>query len=188
MRMPSSILVAAVIVVQFGNPTSVSAQQSRRLPPTNLDSFVYQAGGAAEAIYGDEGTNGPPPYSGFGQGHRIAAGITGRRNAGLTTGHGSQMPTAWGAIGEMCQSGPNNGGNVYSGTPESGFDLGQALAMQTANALNQQIDAINDQIASLMNMHDSLNPAQLNERQALEDRIDDLINRRNGLVDQLPNR
>jgi len=187
MRMPSSILVAAVIAMQLWNPTSVCAQQSRRLPPTNLDSFVYQAGGAAEAIYGDEGTSGPPPYSGFGQGHRIAAGITGQRNAGLTTGHGSQMPTAWGAIGEMCQSGPTHGGNVYSGTPGSGFDLGQALALQTINALNQQVDGLNNQIASLMTMHDNLNPTQVDERQALEDRIDGLMARRNSLIDQLPN-
>lgn len=79
-------------------------------------SFVHQAGGAAEAIHGDEGIKTPPPYFGFDQSHRINAGIFGNRDAGLTTGHGSIMPSAWGddeflapPNGELCQSGANNG-------------------------------------------------------------------------------
>lgn len=66
------------------------------LPPTRLDSFVREAGGLAFQIYGDEGTSGPPPISGFNRVNRIDAGIQGN-NAGLTTGHESVLPSAWGA-------------------------------------------------------------------------------------------
>lgn len=71
-------------------------QARRNLPPVRMDSFVQQAGGHAEHIYGDEGANGLPPYFGFSKAHRIDTGIMGTRNAGLTTGHGSIMPDAWG--------------------------------------------------------------------------------------------
>lgn len=63
------------------------------LPPTRLDSFVFEAGGSAELIYGDEGTYGPPPYFGFSSPHHIEAGI---HSGGLTTGHRSGLPEAWG--------------------------------------------------------------------------------------------
>ncbi len=67
------------------------------LPPTSLDSFVRNAGGHAEAIYGDEGTNSWPPLSGFGPGNTINAGIVGQRSKTITTGHGgSRLPTASG--------------------------------------------------------------------------------------------
>ncbi|MFX9676748.1 hypothetical protein ABTO97_19115, partial [Acinetobacter baumannii] len=85
------------------------------LPATTLDSFVKNAGGNAEAIYGDEGTTKIPPYFGFSYDHRINAGITGSRDAGLTTGHGSTLPSAWGADeflappGEMSLAGANGG-------------------------------------------------------------------------------
>ncbi|HND69119.1 MAG TPA: hypothetical protein PL112_20100, partial [Candidatus Obscuribacter sp.] len=84
--------------------------QQRRLPPTVLDSFVYNAGANAENIYGDEGVNGLPPIDNFKKCNRIDAGITGIRDLGLTTGHGSVMPDAWGAdefisVGEWTQSG-----------------------------------------------------------------------------------
>lgn len=68
----------------------------RGLPPTSLDSFVLNAGGMSEQIYGDEGSDGLPPYFGFDQGHRIQAGIMGQRAEGLTTGHASALPEAWG--------------------------------------------------------------------------------------------
>ena len=67
------------------------------LPPTSMDSFVYEAGGNAELIYGDEGTTDIPPYFVFDPSHRINTGITGTRAQGLTTGHGSLLPSAWGA-------------------------------------------------------------------------------------------
>lgn len=66
------------------------------LPPTRLDSFVYEAGGHAWHIYGDEGVYSIPPFMEFTKPHRIEAGIHGRRKAGLQTGHGSYMPDAWG--------------------------------------------------------------------------------------------
>lgn len=67
------------------------------LPPTSLDSFVKNAGGQAEAIYGDEGTNSWPRISGFGRGNTINAGIVGQRSKTLTTGHGGdRLPTASG--------------------------------------------------------------------------------------------
>ena len=94
-------------------------QQMNGLPPTTLDSFVQSAGTNAEFIYGDEGTgvytaNGlapdpglvtsansnplaPTPYMGFNQANRIGYGIaTSNSNLGLTTGHGSYLPSAWG--------------------------------------------------------------------------------------------
>jgi hypothetical protein len=68
------------------------------LPPTRLDSFVKEAGGLAEYIYGDEGTNAPPPIKNFLPQNRIDFGITASAsNAGLTTGHESLLPTAWGS-------------------------------------------------------------------------------------------
>jgi hypothetical protein len=67
------------------------------LPPTSLDSFVRNAGGHAEMIYGDEGTNSWPPLNGFGRGNTINAGIVGQRSKTLTTGHnGEKLPTASG--------------------------------------------------------------------------------------------
>jgi len=69
------------------------------LPPTTLDSFVANAGGSAEMIYGDEGSDGPPPLSEFTAANRINTGIM---SPGLTTGHGSLMPAAWGGD-EFCQ-------------------------------------------------------------------------------------
>jgi len=101
---------------QLFNP---SANGNRRgaLPPTTLDSFVYQAGGQADAIYGDEGDIDIPPIDSFTKENRINAGITGQRDAGLTTGHGSFMPDAWGADefiappGEWGWSGARNGSN-----------------------------------------------------------------------------
>ncbi|CAN5611981.1 hypothetical protein BH10CYA1_BH10CYA1_12560 [soil metagenome] len=65
----------------------------RKLPPTRLDSFVRNAGGSADQIYGDEGGEGIPPFFGFDEGHYIGTGI----NSGqLTTGHRSGLPSAWG--------------------------------------------------------------------------------------------
>jgi hypothetical protein len=62
------------------------------LPPTKLDSFVMNAGGSADQIYGDEGSDGIPPFFGFDDSHYIGTGIHGN----LTTGHRSGLPSAWG--------------------------------------------------------------------------------------------
>jgi hypothetical protein len=81
----------------YVNPLDQSrAQTVNGLPPTMLDSFVYNAGGMAELIYGDEGTTDIPPYFVFDQSHRINTGISGVDAQGLTTGHGSVLPNAWG--------------------------------------------------------------------------------------------
>lgn len=72
---------------------TILSQRSQRLPRTTLDSFVYQAGGQAEQIYGDEGVMGLPPINGLGGGNVINAGITGQRAAGLTTNHRSDLPS-----------------------------------------------------------------------------------------------
>jgi hypothetical protein len=97
------------------------------LPATCTDSFVSNAmkAGRAEAIYGDEGVGDAPPpfYGGFTAEHRINAGITGQQDAGLTTGHGSRLPDAWGRdeyLGgqEWSQSGSNRGGYDLVSSPD----------------------------------------------------------------------
>lgn len=98
---------------------SLLSQAGGPLPPTSLDSFVYEAGGMANLIYGDEGTDGPPPYYEFDQTHRINAGIFGIDNAGLTTGHGSLLPNAWGGD-EFVKTEPF----TMSGAQGFSFDLG----------------------------------------------------------------
>jgi hypothetical protein len=82
-------------ITYYGNEAQNVATRNG-LPATSMDSFVYEAGGFAELIYGDEGTSDIPPYFGFDESHRINLGIMGTRAAGLTTGHGSLLPNAWG--------------------------------------------------------------------------------------------
>ena len=164
-----SLTVIAVISYTFGLPLGAQAQSfnigpvninlggtgggSGLLPPTNLDSFVYQAGTNAEMIYGDEplptggeGTSGGgqqegggqfaglPPQFGFTTDCRINAGITGQNAAGLTTGHGGLMPSAWGADeflsapGEWCNTA--NGGNQI---------IDSAAALDAADLLENSI-------------------------------------------------
>jgi hypothetical protein len=67
--------------------------RGRGLPPTRLDSFVMNAAGSADMIYGDEGSEGIPPFFGFDDSHYIGTGI---QSGGLTTGHRSGLPSAWG--------------------------------------------------------------------------------------------
>lgn len=93
------LLFLAQTLASGTSPTlaqQIATRSGRQLPPCKLDSFVYEAGAHAEHIYGDEGANGLPPYMGFSKAHRINAGIMDVRDAGLTTGHGSLMPDAWG--------------------------------------------------------------------------------------------
>lgn len=75
---------------QYGVAPGVTVDL-HRLPPTRLDSFVRNAPNA-EAIYGDEGTEGPPPLNGFNFGNTIGSGIV---QPGLSTGHASVLPSAW---------------------------------------------------------------------------------------------
>lgn len=96
------------------------------LPPCTTDSFVHEAAGEAEHIYGDEGTTSIPPYFGFNTVHRINNGIFNIRDKGLTTGHGSYLPDAWGADeflappGEWSQSGANGGNRQTNGVDNGG--------------------------------------------------------------------
>jgi hypothetical protein len=105
----STVSVAAQQSGQPNPPRQIAVQGSMVLPQTRLDSFVLEAQGHAPHIYGDEGVDGPPPYMGFNKPHRINTGIMDERDKGLTTGHGSWMPDAWGKdefLGlEMDQSG-----------------------------------------------------------------------------------
>ncbi|MDR3613122.1 MAG: hypothetical protein P4L53_06130 [Candidatus Obscuribacterales bacterium] len=92
----AEVAAAAAIAAEQAALNASRPQMYNGLPPTSLDSFVSNAGGSAELIYGDEGTDGLPPYYGFDASHRINAGITGQSAAGLTTGHSSYLPDAWG--------------------------------------------------------------------------------------------
>ncbi|HEY9777950.1 MAG TPA: hypothetical protein V6C81_29580 [Planktothrix sp.] len=106
------------------------------LPGTSTDSFVYEAGGSADLIYGDEGTDDIPPYFEFTKDNRINAGIFGQRDAGLTTGHGSFLPDAWGGDewtgNEWDQSGaynaiPQGGNGLTIGIGGTGVNVGIGL-------------------------------------------------------------
>ncbi|MBS1952565.1 MAG: hypothetical protein JST89_00120 [Cyanobacteria bacterium SZAS-4] len=79
-----------------GHARRPGPQWHNGLPPTRLDSFVREAKGSADAIYGDEGSCSIPPFFGFEKWNRINAGIMDDRNRGLTTGHGSYLPDAAG--------------------------------------------------------------------------------------------
>jgi len=138
-----------LIVVAFNACAAIPARAqasalSNGLPPTTMDSFVYEAKDQAEHIYGDEGTDGLPPYYGFDYVHRINNGISGQRDAGLTTGHGSYLPSAWGADefiappGEMSQSG-TNGGNPQLNNADASLnseDQSEATAASGSGANN----------------------------------------------------
>lgn len=114
-----------------GGPGGNPALNARGLPPTNLDSFVHQAGTRREEIYGDEGVNGLPPIDGFNAQNRIDAGIFATRSEGLTTGHGSLMPSAWGwADGynnEWAWTGDKNGNQLPIYVPQSPLTAGGIL-------------------------------------------------------------
>ncbi len=109
---------------------------NKGLPPTSTDSFVRQAAGNAENIYGDEGFEGPPPFEEFVYQNRINSGIYDIRDKGLTTGHGSYLPSAWGRdefLGaEWSQSGANRGSPRLGG-PGTQMDQ-QGNPQMTRNA------------------------------------------------------
>lgn len=160
------------------------AQRLNQLPPCQLDSFVYQAGGRAEAIYGDEGIRTPPPYFGFDQSHRIDAGIMGQRDRGITTGHGSIMPSAWGldefiaAPGELCRSGAKS--NLYRGAQDIGYDYSQDIAAyeNAIAGLQAQIDTINSRLEELYSLLNTISPADISARQDINQEIAQLQNAR----------
>jgi hypothetical protein len=96
-----------------------SPQVRNGLPPVSTDSFVHEAAGQAELIYGDEG-NGftAPPFNEFTQEHRIEAGITGVRAEGLTDGKASLLPNSWGGD-EFCKPEPFS---IHGQTDQSNLD------------------------------------------------------------------
>lgn len=103
------IPLSIILCVSLAGPVMAQGM-SNGLPATSQDSFVYESSGLADMIYGDEGTDDIPPLMGFTVLSRINTGIFGQRDAGLTTGHGSLLPDAWGGdefIGpEWSLSGP----------------------------------------------------------------------------------
>jgi hypothetical protein len=128
------------------------------LPPTRMDSFVLNAGAASDQIYGDEGTYDIPPFFGFGYENRINAGITGIRDKGLTTGHGSMMPSATGADefiapgnpgGEWSLSGVNNGNPRDNGAGSQTYDV-SGLDNQLVQTI-QNLGAAQDQLLQAQN-------------------------------------
>lgn len=128
----------------LGGLASIHGRTGRNgLPVTRLDSFVLNAGGAAEMIYGDEGSDGPPPYFEFTAAHRIQRGIQGN-SAGLTTGHGSYLPCAWGGDEyvdgpEFSNSANSNSGNYWANQVQVGPSPG------TRPDMNQDNDQQNQQ-------------------------------------------
>ncbi len=89
----SGAATGAPIPGTFIAPANLALRQQglTKLPPTRLDSFVFESG-YNDHIYGDEGEWDKPPYDCFTQEHRIERGIW---SEGLTTGHKSDAPEAW---------------------------------------------------------------------------------------------
>lgn len=107
-------ILLALVTIFGASSAQTGALANNRLPPVVMDSFVKQAAGQAELIYGDESHDGPPPYELFTADHRINAGIFHQRDAGLTTGHGSLLPDAWGKdefLGQEWSVSGSNGAN-----------------------------------------------------------------------------
>lgn len=137
-------VIALAVLANVFNLVPVYAQQRvasknrliNGLPPVTMDSFVYEAGAHAEHIYGDEGANGLPPYEGFTKAHRINAGIMDQRDAGLTTGHGSYMPDAWGNDEFIAPPGEWSQSGYRDHTSASGFaDDGAPITTQVVAAV-----------------------------------------------------
>lgn len=109
-RLPDLQQTTTAILSPISGPTGRNG-----LPMTSTDSFVLNSAGEAESIFGNEGRDGLSPYSEFTPDHRIERGITGERAEGLTTFHGSLLPSATGNdefIGgtEWLQAGRSGGG------------------------------------------------------------------------------
>ncbi len=152
--MKSILAMALFISTSFMLCAPSWAQKRNGLPPTQMDSFVRQAAGNAENIYGDEGHEGPPPFMYFEYENRINSGIFDIRDKGLTTGHGSYMPSAWGRdefLGaEWSQSGANNGNpnlgglgttQDQNGNPQNGRSTPAELSYKISKGWLQVKDA-----------------------------------------------
>jgi hypothetical protein len=114
----------------FGGLAEIHGPTGRNgLPITSTGSFVENAGGFAELIFGGEGSNGIPVYEGFEPIHRIERGIQGVSAEGLTTGHGSLLPSASGGDEfvkpeAFTQAGSSSGGNTWGKSDLTGSDPG----------------------------------------------------------------
>ncbi len=131
----AKLLFSFCLCVSLTMP-AMAQLNSKGLPPTSTDSFVRQAAGQAENIYGDEGHEGPPPFSEFEYQNRINSGIFDIRDKGLTTGHGSLMPSAWGRdefLGAEWSRSGSNGGNPQLSGPGTTMDQ-QGNPQSPANA------------------------------------------------------
>ncbi len=141
--MKKTLLLALVICSAVTLPVNAQGKNKLGLPPTSMDSFVRQAAGNADLIYGDEGVVDIPPYDYFDPIHRINAGIYDIRNKGLTTGHGSYLPDGWGGDeftgNEWSRSGarsnPTQNPTYVQNQPSQGGD--PASNSSTANPTSQ---------------------------------------------------
>lgn len=115
---------AAFVPTGLGGIAPMYGPRGRNgLPNTTLDSFVLNAPNK-DFIYGDEGADGLPPYMGFTTEHRINSGIVGPRAQGISTGHSSVLPNAWGNCyhsppGESMSGNGRSGGQGQSWTPST---------------------------------------------------------------------
>lgn len=128
-RLPDLHQTTTAILSRISGPVGRNG-----LPMTSTDSFVLNSGGQGELIFGGEGTDGVPPYNEFTEDHRIERGIQGERAEGLTTFHGSLLPSAWGndefiggtewlqagRSGGLAGRGPAAGGGAFSGMSNRG--------------------------------------------------------------------
>lgn len=142
-------------------PSTSGGSMRNGLPPTSMDSFVNQSAYMQELIYGDEGTTDIPPYFEFDPSHRINSGIFGTRNAGLTTGHGSWMPDAWGydefTGNEWSQSGAT--GQANSPPPGVNVNLGPAGTLNVGpNGADLQGNGYNVGVGTNGSIMGSINP------------------------------
>lgn len=157
----------AQVQARYQGQTQARSNNRRSLPPCQLDSFVKQAGGQAEQIYGDESQGGsPPPYFKFTEQHRIGNGING---SGLTTGHGSMMPSAWGGdefVGAEWAN-TSQGSSAYSGNTGGGTDLSAQMAQYDQQVMN----SLNNNNLSSQQLQDALTQDQtqlINQMNAAE--------------------
>lgn len=126
--MRGKILAAIIVSAVTAAPAFADVGSMRGgLPPTTMDSFVTEAQEYAEFIYGDEGIDSIPPYFGFDTPSRINTGIFDRRDQGLTTGHGSYLPDAWGRDEFLA------GGQEWSKSGPRGVSASSGFSQGTPN-------------------------------------------------------
>lgn len=144
-------LLSLTILASLHLPADAQGKNRLGLPPTSTDSFVRQAAGNADLIYGDEGVVDIPPYDYFDPIHRINAGIYDTRRRGLTTGHGSYLPDAWGA-------------DEFTGNEWSMSGAGRGNPTQTPQYIQNQPTQGGDPASSNPTQNPTSQPAPINGR------------------------